>query len=563
MRAQAQEYGEDEKALGQFVDDFENLDNVSVIVDVVRNATYNAMELFYNESVATSTVVFSPIQLREHDYHPSYNPVMLFNKYASMIQVLSSPASSLGQGNIFFIVDREWIDGKYMRWKWDINYGTSVTWLLDGEYTRSSMVDFPSNSAMMLKGNGVLQVIDTTVGLKVSDVLIDASGGVEDKATILIRLQDSWTSTIVYLDLYWLQINEGGGGFGNIIDWNMNVGGTILTMEQTGTLNDYGRVHEGNIQDYEVTGEGYTSSGYFTTVDYLSDPFANGSVLVQMTNATIPANTAITVQFSDDNSTWVDNEGAAGSNALTDGFLSIDLRELNWSAAYHLRYNFSTTDPAETPRLYQSRLITTIGNASIITEHQNITGEWIEYNLTSIIVNVGTHDSGNLASTFFVDGDTYDISETVGTPAWIISFNWTNVDQDANSLWVLIYSFYDGNLVHDIDLQLYNFTSTTWTDIAHIPDMVGFEWINASIYDLRIPNDFIDSTGAVLGRIIHVPAGNMNHDMLIDQIQLQAFIPTGAAAAEETFQLFWIAIAIALMIIGIVLARMWPDEGDP
>ena len=162
----------------------------------------------------------------------------------------------------------------------------------------------------------------------------------------------------------------------------------------------------------------------------------------------------------------------------------------------------------------------------------NITGAWVEYNLTSINVNVGTHDAGNLASTFVLDGDTYDISETVGAPAWLISFNWTNVDQNANSMWVVLYSFYSGNQAHDIDLQLYNFTSTSWADIAHMPDMVGFEWINASIYDLRIPNDFINSTGAVLGRIIHVDAGNINHDILIDFLRLQTFIPFEEADPE-------------------------------
>lgn len=110
---------------------------------------------------------------------------------------------------------------------------------------------------------------------------------------------------------------------------------------------------------------GYESEGYFSTVDYLSDPLANGSALVSMVNATVPANTAIELQFSEDNSTWVDNQGTPGdSMSLSGGFESFDLRGLNYSTGFYSRFNLSSTDSSVTPRLYQNRLITTIGNSS-------------------------------------------------------------------------------------------------------------------------------------------------------------------------------------------------------
>ena len=189
---------------------------------------------------------------------------------------------------------------------------------------------------------------------------------------------------------------------------------------------------------------------------------------------------------------------------------------------------------------------------------QNVTGEWFYYNLTTINVTVGTHDSGNVNSTLDIDGDTYNCSEVVGAPGYVIEFEWTDIDQDAHCLWVVAYVFYDGNQAHDIHIELYNFTSTTWIEIGTINDAVGFGWVNSSIYDLRMPNDFINSTGAVLGRFYHVAAGNINHDIYIEYLKLQAFIPfedgaEGVIVTEQDF--FWIFIAIVLSIITALL--MW------
>ena len=306
---------------------------------------------------------------------------------------------------------------------------------------------------------------------------------------------------------------------------------------------------------------GFTPEGYFTTVDYLSDPFANGSALVAMTITDIPANTDIQLQFSNDTVVWTDHQGIPGNSVdLLGGLESIDLRGLNHSNAIQYRYNLSTSDPLITPRVNQSRLITTIGNASIITEIQNVSGAWIEYDLTEFNASVGTVDAGLLSSTFFIDGVMFNVSEVVGVPGMMLSGNFTDVDDDAISLWVLIYAHYDGNLNHDFDIEVWDFANSVWVEDDHITDVLELTFFNSTIYRLRIPANFL-SNGEVRIRLDHESAGNINHDLMIDQIQLQAFIPS--AAAEEPFQFFWIVIGIALMIIGIVLSRMWPEEGDP
>ena len=301
---------------------------------------------------------------------------------------------------------------------------------------------------------------------------------------------------------------------------------------------------------FERIVDGYEPEGYFTTIDYMSDPTVNGETLVQLTNTSIPANTAISIEFSDDNSTWT------GTTALVDGFQSIDLRDLLFTAAY-LRFNLSTTNQSRTPRVYQSRLITTKGNETII--EQNITGSWIEYNLTEFNASVGTVDAGLLNSTFLIDGITFNVSEVVGVPGMMLSGNFTGVNDDAISLWILIYAHYDGNLNHDFDIEVWDFESSAWIEDDHITDGVALEYFNSTIYRLRIPARFLRN-GEVRLRLDHESPGNNNHDLFIDQIQLQAFIPTAAA---EAFQFFWIVIGIALMLIGIVLSKMWFDREDP
>jgi len=105
---------------------------------------------------------------------------------------------------------------------------------------------------------------------------------------------------------------------------------------------------------------GYFSDGYFTTEDYLN--YTTGQGLALLTNASVPYDTSMTVQFSNDNATWVDNEGNVGSTPVLDGFYAIDLRDLNYTDSFK-RYNLTTADPMITPRLYQSRLVTTNGTA--------------------------------------------------------------------------------------------------------------------------------------------------------------------------------------------------------
>jgi hypothetical protein len=185
-----------------------------------------------------------------------------------------------------------------------------------------------------------------------------------------------------------------------------------------------------------------------------------------------------------------------------------------------------------------------------------LNGTWVDHNLTEIGVTVGTLDSGNLASTNFIDGNMYNVSEVAGVPGMQISANITGIDDNAISLWITIYCLYDGNLNHDFDIEVWNFTGSAWVEDEHIEDGVALEWVNSTIYGLRIPNEFLNS-GEVRVRLDHESAGNINHDLFIDYFRVQAFVPTGlaVAGAGANWGLLWFFLILICVPIALILLK--------
>ena len=302
--------------------------------------------------------------------------------------------------------------------------------------------------------------------------------------------------------------------------------------------------------DLEETSPGYVSDGYFITVDYLSDPLANGSALVHLTNTSIPDGTVILVEYSDDNSTWIFNDW----QPIFGGFESIDLRDLNYSTGFYIRFNLSTSDSSLTPRVYQSRLITMIGNVSTVT--QNVTGEWINYQAVSILNLTGVHTEGDLNSTFFIDGDFWNHTEVAGPPGHLVQINFSGVDPDAECLWVTIFYLYTGNALHVFNIEMWNFTSSAWVNDGHLIDGVALAWTNSTIYAMRIPLDFL-SGGEVRVQLNHESPGNVNHELSIDYIRLVAKIPADVsiAGAGANWGLLWFLLILICVPIALVLLK--------
>lgn len=337
------------RAVTQFVDDYENEDNIAIKSNIVRNSTLDAMQLNYTSG---SVVIEAPFQIREHD-RSAYYPIMVYSKTATYLQCASG-TTSLGYSWWFVVCDTSWLHGKWFRVYWyDTGYSYQRVRLYDGSYNRSSMVDFPNNAGILLKGNGFLgDVCTVDNALETDDVQLDTSGASLDQVTLFFLLSDSWTAQVMTLRVYWFEINEGSGGSGNIFSWDFSTAGTTLTMEQTGTYNDYGRLDGGDIDD--IISGGYEEEGYLYTTEVLSGISGRSTVL--LTNSTLN-NGEISVAFSSDNSTWVNHNNESGYETLAGGYESFDLRDLNFTTLY-MRYNFSRGGLQLTPYLYQVRVIT-------------------------------------------------------------------------------------------------------------------------------------------------------------------------------------------------------------
>jgi len=193
--------------------------------------------------------------LREHDHNPNNEPETTFSKEGASSLRMASPTVPSGSGYAFFVCDRSWLNNKYLRWSWsgyysrDQNGAVWFVYVYDGEYDRTSDVDFPDDTGILTKGNGLLQTVAAkedfgSWGPETQDVQIDTSGGSETKCTVMFRLRDAWNGHDVNLDLHWVEINTGAGGSGNLYSEDFT---DAPTMEQTGTDGDYGYVSSGEI----------------------------------------------------------------------------------------------------------------------------------------------------------------------------------------------------------------------------------------------------------------------------------------------------------------------------
>jgi hypothetical protein len=188
--------------------------------------------------------------LREHDYSATHTPQFEFMKQADSVLRINRSAG-WGDGYAFIVANREWLNGKYLRFLWrsDVFWSFIAAVLIyDGEYTRSSGVDFPGNAPLLLKGNGLLQTVITrssSFGWTTDDVQANTAGGSESSCTIFFKLRVNQNYTpAVYLDVDWFEINSAPGGSLNLFGENFT---DPVIMEKTGSWGDYGYISTGDI----------------------------------------------------------------------------------------------------------------------------------------------------------------------------------------------------------------------------------------------------------------------------------------------------------------------------
>lgn len=547
----AAQYGEDSTSLGQFVDEFTDLNNVSVTVDVVRNSTYNAMEL--NISGGTT---------KQYENFTAYTQVEPDNRVDVINDThVAHRAERDEDSYLYFDYGVDYFDNFTHQFVWESDFaeltGIGFVWMISDIADDAKGIDDANGNYLGL------QTYRDGAGRRL--VLREVDSG-----TIF---QTNWQAGPLANTLYYTNVSKYGTdltvkiyddpGMTNLVRTMSLTLQTDHKLEYIIPVNTYnsGLNKFSNSDVYNLwigrTDGGYVDDGYFTTENYLDQ--VNGSTLAFMTQTRIFPGTHITVQFSDDNATWGDAEGVPGdSHDLLGGLETIDLRPLNESGSFYVMVNETTSDPAVTPYFNQSRLITTEGETPPPgAPGQNVTGVWEYFNASEIGVTTGTLDSGGLVNISTVDGTRMNISEVVGVPGMDISFNFTGIPTDASCVWLVLNSLYDGNQAHEFCIDLWNYTGSSWETIGHIPDQTAFEWINSTIYDLRIPADYVNATGEVRGRLYHLSAGNINHDLSIEFLNIYAEVPstvTPSVGGEVDVSIF-IALAIILSLIAYLLTR--------
>jgi hypothetical protein len=544
-------YGEDSTALGQFVDSFENDDNVSIAYQVINNVTLEVMEL-------NTTAL-----------------ILEYENYTTFTEIDEDGDITVLDYDITFDTMRRDAISR-VQYDYGVDYFNEFQHEVDVNITDVEAGDVSDRSSPMVwcVANALGQYVGVVSASDSISVWINQVGSTDDKYQLQITwreggvLQDQSIGIVrnvndeIYLVVnrtdndFWLKVYS--DSLRSVLNETLTIDNISTTkfryfygLMNVGSGNDPADHASGTISNLWFGGYvgGYYLSGYFVTTNYMNNTIVNGTTLVLQTISKIPANTQIQVQFSEDNSTWLNANGVVGGTSLNNGLDTIELRILNYSVIF-FRYNFSTTDNSITPYLNQSKLITTIGYSSITIIIQSVVGEWTTYNASVISTVIGTLDAGNLSSTYFIDSDMYNVSEIVGSPAYDIRFNFTDINSTIICPSINIYYYYDGNLAHDFDVEVYNHTDSTWNDIGHIVDSTEYVWGNYSLD--RYYDDYI-SNNEVMIRLNHVSAGNVNHDLSINYIELRGFIPilvVGVTGGLKIYPLFLYIIISIIVIVG-------------
>jgi len=191
-------------------------------------------------------------QLREHQTSTSYYPAITFSKpTGSVIRIDSYTAgtSSLGQGYVFIVIPKNYLNGKKVQVYWNVYFsysdsrdlGLAKVLVLDTELNRKQSLSIGSieNLFTNVEATHYPGPLGAPTGwlswrTDTSNIL-DLSTFTSDYVTLMIRLADAWTGQTVMVDVDWLKILDTSNNVLLTFDFPDNV-----TMEVSNTYEDYG-----------------------------------------------------------------------------------------------------------------------------------------------------------------------------------------------------------------------------------------------------------------------------------------------------------------------------------
>ena len=130
---------------------------------------------------------------------------------------------------------------------------------------------------------------------------------------------------------------------------------------------------------------------------------------------------------------------------------------------------------------------------------------------TSIALNTGTSSDALSDLTTVNDGNNYHIDEVTGVPGFDLEVIFSGLDRIKG---IATKSQYAGG--HWTELQLYNYSTTTWDTFITIESSNGQNYRYIEIPD---ESDYLSSNAAKI-RFYHPSTGNAAHDLYIDFVAI-------------------------------------------
>lgn len=146
---------------------------------------------------------------------------------------------------------------------------------------------------------------------------------------------------------------------------------------------------------------------------------------------------------------------------------------------------------------------------------------------SSVWVQTGTLNSGNIIDLQASDGGLYDVQEVTGVPGYDVRFIFSQCDLIPNTL--VINLTYTGGLGHTPSVELYDGEDEAWDTIFNLSDSASGSFNDYIINGLDYQGD-----GCLhAGRLYHHDTGDGGHEIEIDEVYLAGRLSQAETFSEE------------------------------
>lgn len=142
--------------------------------------------------------------------------------------------------------------------------------------------------------------------------------------------------------------------------------------------------------------------------------------------------------------------------------------------------------------------------------------KWLTATASAGSATVGTESSGTYASTAADDDTSWVIDEIAATPGITLTMDFTAPVLGNKTTQLIISGYYDGNLAHTVNVDAYDWVTTSYDNLGVLPDAVG-----ETLYTFTLDADHMDTDGSIRIRINHTSPGNATHQLFLDHVYIQ------------------------------------------